>query len=81
MASSMRPFTTGLLLDMPTELVTQGRHHLVREIRFAARAEALVQSGSEDVSRHRFIDRCLDRPAALAENRIPGLRNPTARDH
>ena len=54
-ASSMRR-SFRLLLDVPAELVAHGREQLVREIGFAARAEALVQRGSQHRRRHRFVD-------------------------
>ena len=54
------------LLDMPAELVAHRREQLVGEIRFAARAEPLVQRRGQHMGRHALIDRGLDGPAAFA---------------
>src|SRR5262245_5530784 len=60
---------TGLLaglLQMPAEAEAHRRQELVLEVRLAPRAEAFVQRGGEYRGRHRFVDRCLDGPAAFA---------------
>src|SRR2546425_725146 len=54
------------LFEVTAELITHGREQLVGEVRLAARAEALVQGGGEDVGRHRLVDGRPDRPPPLA---------------
>ena len=55
-----------LLLDVAAELEAHGGEKLVGEIRLAARAEALIKCGGQHIGGHGFVDRRLDRPAALA---------------
>src|SRR5579864_978360 len=50
---------------MAAELVAHGGKQLVREIRVAARAEALVERGRQHMGRDAFVDGGLDRPASL----------------
>src|SRR5713101_4281768 len=54
------------LLQVPAEFVTHRREQLVRKIGGAARAETLIECGSEHLRRHALVDRGVDRPAALA---------------
>ena len=66
-------FCGGGLLYMAAELVAHGGEHLVGEVGLAARAETIVQGGTDDRRRGRLIDGRHDRPAAL-----PGIRDPAA---
>ncbi len=53
-------------LDVPAEAEAHGRQHLFAEGVLLARAEAGVERRGQHVGRHRFLDRGLDGPAALA---------------
>jgi hypothetical protein len=53
------------LLHMPPEFIAHSREQLVGECRLAARAEAFIERGRKDRSRHRFVDCSLDRPASF----------------
>src|SRR6516162_3925689 len=59
------------LLDVSAEFVAHRRQHPVGEVRLAARAEALIECGRQDMRGDRFVDRRLDRPAPLARVRNP----------
>src|SRR6266849_11220993 len=61
------------LLQVPAEFVTHRREQLVRKIGGAARAEALIECGGKHLRRHAFVDRSVDRPAALARIRYAAL--------
>src|SRR6516225_6226894 len=56
-------------LDVPAELVAHRRQHPVREVRLAARAEALIERRRQDMRRYRLVDRGLDRPAPFTRIR------------
>ena len=51
---------------MSAETEAHGREHLFAEGMLLPRAEPGVQRRGEHVGRYRFLDRGLDRPAALA---------------
>ena len=53
-------------LDVAAEAEAHGREHLFAERVLLPRAETGEQRRREHVRRHRFLDRGLDRPAALA---------------
>src|ERR1019366_3735426 len=54
------------LFHVSAELLSHGGKHLLGEGMLLPRPEAHVQSGSQDIRRHRFVECRLDRPAALA---------------
>ena len=61
-----------LLLEVAAELVAHRRQQLVGEVGLAARAEALVEGGGQDVRRDAFVDRrpgCVQRPSPESETR------------
>src|ERR1700751_432645 len=70
------PEIAALLLGGVFQMAAEGEAHggedLVGIVGEIARAEALVESGSEDVRRHAFVDGGLDGPAAFA-----GVRDAT----
>ena len=51
---------------MPAEAEAHGREHLFAEGVLLPRAETGVERRGEHIGRDRFLDRGLDRPAALA---------------
>ena len=55
-----------MTLDVPAEAEAHGREHLFAEGMFLPRAETGVERRGDHIRRNRFLDRGLDRPAALA---------------
>ena len=63
---------------MAAKAEAHGRQHLFAEGVLLPRAEAGVQRGGEHIGRHRFLDRGLDGPAALAGILRQSRRSPSS---
>src|SRR5215468_11170157 len=66
--TSLRPG----FFHVSAERVTHGREHFTGEVRFATRAEALIECRSQNMGWHCFVDGSFDCPPSFAR-----VRNPT----
>src|SRR3974390_307300 len=63
---NLKVSVAGFFLDVPAKLETHGGKQFGREVVFAARGEALIESGGENRGGGGGLDRRKDGPAAFA---------------
>src|SRR5579862_5387455 len=76
LADCFTVMVANLWLDVPPESLAHGGEDFLRKSVLGARAKARIERSGENIRRHRFLDRGLNGPAALAgildEARIGG---------